>query len=93
MWGSTSVGGKTNRVDYCNPEVDRLNAAALRTPDLEEARQLFHAAQRLVALDYPYTWLYYLHDVVGVRSRLHGAVFDARGVFINPQDWWVEPAR
>jgi peptide/nickel transport system substrate-binding protein len=92
MWGCSSVGSKTNRVDYCNPDVDRLNAAALRTPDLDEARRLFAAAQRLIANDYPYTWLYYLHDVVGVRERLQDATIDARGVFLNPEEWWIAPS-
>lgn len=91
MWGSSSVGSKNNRVDYANPDVDRLNAAALRTPDLEEARRLFAAAQRLVAEDHPYTWLYYLHDVVGVRERLCGALIDARGALLNPHEWWIAP--
>jgi peptide/nickel transport system substrate-binding protein len=91
MWGCSSVGSKNNRVDYCNPDVDRLNAAALRTPEVDEAKRLFAAAQRLVAEDHPYTWLYYLHDVAGVRERVFDAVMDARGVFLNPQDWWVVP--
>lgn len=89
MWGCSSVGGKTNRVDYCNPEVDELNAEALRTHDLAEAQRLFQTAQRLVAADHPYTWLYYLHDVVGWSWRLCGATFDARGVFLNPQEWHI----
>ncbi|MFQ5599132.1 MAG: ABC transporter substrate-binding protein [Candidatus Krumholzibacteriia bacterium] len=91
MWGCSSVGSKLNRVHYCNPEVDRLNRAALRTHDREEARGLLHRAQRLIAQDHPYTWLYYLHDVVGVRERLQGALFDARAVFINPHEWWATP--
>ncbi len=93
MWGTSSVGGKTNRVDYSNPEVDRLNAEALRCPDVGQARSLFARAQRLVAADHPYTWLYYLHDVAATRNCLHGAVIDARSVFHEPQDWWMTPAR
>lgn len=91
LWGRASVGSKANRVGYCNPEVDALNDTALGTPDLEAARALFARAQRLVAADYPYTWLYYLHDVVGMRERLHGARPDARGALLDPQEWWVVP--
>jgi peptide/nickel transport system substrate-binding protein len=90
MWGCASVGGKINRVDYCNPEVDALNAAALACEDVEQARVLFARAQRLVAADHPYTWLYYAHDVVGIRAHVRGAVVDARGSFQNPEDWWSE---
>jgi peptide/nickel transport system substrate-binding protein len=91
LWGCASVGSKANRVGYCNPEVDALNEAALGSPDLETARALFARAQRLVAADHPYTWLYYLHDVVGLRDRLLGARPDARGALLAPQEWWVAP--
>jgi hypothetical protein len=74
------------------PEVHALNAAALACEDVEQARVLFARAQRLIAADHPYTWLYYAHDVVGIRAQVRGAVVDARGSFQNPQEWWSTDA-
>ncbi|MFQ5600277.1 MAG: ABC transporter substrate-binding protein [Candidatus Krumholzibacteriia bacterium] len=92
IWGCGNVDGKANFVAYCNPTVDSLNALAAQLLDPEEARPLFQEAQRLVAQDHPYTWMYYDHTVVGLSKRLHGIVIDARGTLINMEDWYVPTA-
>lgn len=88
LWGCESIHKPHNFTEYCNPRVDSLNAAALRLP-MEEARPLWHEAQRLVAQDHPYTWLYYLRQYVGASKRLQGAVIDHRGAYNNPESWWL----
>lgn len=92
LWGCESIHRPHNFTEYCNPRVDSLNAAALRLP-MEEAKPLWHEAQKLVAQDYPYTWLYYLQQYVGTSKRLQGAVIDHRGVYNNPEGWWLTQER
>lgn len=89
IWGCQQVGGRHNFIDYCNPRVDSLNALGLREMDPTAAKPYFVQAQRLVADDYPYTWMYYIHSVVGIRSRLHGVRIDARSPMQNMEEWWV----
>lgn len=89
VWGCSLESN--NFISYCNPKLDSLNARAVRLP-LLAARPLWVEAQRLVVADHPYTWLYYLHDTIGIATRLQGMQIDARGVFLNPEAWWVTDA-
>jgi peptide/nickel transport system substrate-binding protein len=89
LWGCSLESN--NFTSYCNPELDRLNARALRLAP-EAARPLWIEAQRLVVADHPYTWLYYLHDTIGIAKRLQGTIIDPRGTFVNPEEWWVTDA-
>jgi peptide/nickel transport system substrate-binding protein len=88
IWGCAHLKERNNFVSFCDPRVDSLNALAVRlTPEL--ARPLFFEAQRLVARDYPYTWLYYIDDILAVNTRVHGAVMDSRGPYNNVESWWI----
>lgn len=89
VWG---CGKRLNYFGYCNPRVDSLHTAAVRL-EPDAARPLWHEAQRVVTRDYPYTWLYYKHDVVGMRSRLQGVHLDARGAYESIEEWWVTDAK
>ena len=89
VWGCRQ---KLNYYGYCNSRVDSLNAAAILL-EPAAARPLWQAAQRAVTRDYPYTWLYYKHDVVGMRNRLQGVHLDARGAYESLEEWWVTDAK
>jgi peptide/nickel transport system substrate-binding protein len=91
VWGC-DARPDMNFVSFCDPVVDSLNQTALALPP-ERALPLFHAAQRRVAADHPYTWMYYLDNVVGVGPRLHDVRIDRRGAFVNPEEWWVSDER
>jgi peptide/nickel transport system substrate-binding protein len=93
VWGCSQVKtGRYNYVDYCNPRVDSLNAIGVSTLDPELAKPIFREAQRLVADDYPYTWLYYIHAMAGIQKRVQNVLVDARGPLINMEEWWVQDA-
>ena len=83
---------RLNYIGFCNARIDSLNAAGLRLGPAE-ARPLWQEAQRIIAAEYPYTWLFYEHTVVGQSARLHGVRLDARGWIQNPEDWWVDGVR
>jgi peptide/nickel transport system substrate-binding protein len=91
VWGC-DARPDMNFVGFCDRAVDSLNQAALLLPP-ERAGPLFHAAQRRIAADFPYTWMYYQHTVVGMRARLRGVRIDARGAWVNVEDWWVSDGR
>jgi peptide/nickel transport system substrate-binding protein len=88
IWGCT---GRNNFVHYCNSRVDSLIAAATFLP-YERAKPPLFEAQRLIAGDHPYTWLYSVHNIVGTSVRLRDVRVDARGAMVNPESWWVADA-
>jgi peptide/nickel transport system substrate-binding protein len=91
VWGCTARQDM-NFVAFCDAVVDSLNAAALLLPQAQ-ALPLFIAAQRRIAADYPYTWMYTQHTVAGVGPRLQGVRVDARGAYVSAEDWWVRDGR
>ena len=88
IWG---CGGRNNFIGYCNPRVDSLIEAAV---DLkyERAKPLLFEAQRRVAADAPYIFMYSVFNIVGTSSRLRNVKVDARGTLLNPESWWVVDA-
>jgi peptide/nickel transport system substrate-binding protein len=82
------VGGY-NRVDYCNPTVDSLNALAASILDFEEARPLFYRVQEIIYEEQPYTFLYTLQALNAISRRIEGAKPDAISVYHNLHEWWI----
>jgi peptide/nickel transport system substrate-binding protein len=69
----------TNTMGYSNPEVDRLFAAAQRTPDVTERKALYAKAQHLIATDLPCIFVVeptyytlYNRDFVGLPEDIYG---------------------
>jgi len=95
IWACESRGPDGyNRVDYCNPLVDSLNTAACAMLDFEEARPLFHRAQKIIYDEQPYTFLYVPSGVLLLHERFRGAKPDAISSIHNMHEWWTgEPGR
>ncbi len=76
-----------NRVDYCDPAVDSLNALAASMLDFDEARPLFHKAQRMIYEAQPYTFLYVRSELLILHKRFSGAAPNAVSTFDNLHEW------
>jgi len=90
IWACASRGPDGyNRVDYCNPLVDSLNAAAAGMLDFEKAKPIFYRVQELIYEDQPYTFL----NLQRARNVVHGRFKvvepDAISMYHYLQDWWV----
>ena len=93
IWSCESMRkGGYNRINYCNPTVDSLNALACSMFDFEEARPLFNRAQELIYNEQPYTFLYVGHALNALNKRFKDARPDAIGMYHNLHEWWVEEA-
>ncbi|MBN2183921.1 MAG: peptide-binding protein [Candidatus Krumholzibacteriota bacterium] len=79
-----------NRVNYCDPVVDSLNALAASMLDFDEARPLFHKVQRMIYEAQPYTFLYVRSELLILNKRFTGAVPDAVSTFNNLHEWRVD---
>jgi peptide/nickel transport system substrate-binding protein len=82
--------GGYNRVNYCNPVVDSLNALAAGILDFEEAKPLFYRAQEIVYGDQPYTFIYTPHALAAVNRRFKNVHPDPIGMYHFLYEWWVE---
>jgi len=85
--------GGYNRIDYCNPTVDSLNAEACRILDFDKAQPLFYQAQELIYEEQPYTFLYVPRQLNALNERFKGAEPNAIGMYRNLYEWWVERDR
>jgi peptide/nickel transport system substrate-binding protein len=81
--------GGFNRVGYCNPAVDSLNAAATGMIDFERARPLFYRAQELIYNDQPFTFLNVPRAVNVVDRRFRDVKPDAISMYHYLYNWWI----
>ena len=72
-----------------NPAMDRLLDTLQLVVDREEALPLWEEYQRLVIEEQPYMYMYFQERLDGLNRRLRGVVMDARGEWINVEDWWI----
>lgn len=88
IWSCEARSGY-NRVNYCNPTVDSLNAAATAMLDFEHAKPLFFRAQEIIYEEQPYTFLNVLRARNVVHRRISVVDPDAISMYHYLQDWRI----
>ncbi|HJN76736.1 MAG TPA: ABC transporter substrate-binding protein [Myxococcota bacterium] len=78
-----------NFTSYADPEVDDLIDRAIAEPDPVKNAALWKQAQARIYEDQPYTFLYWMDEIVGVHSRFKDAKVDVLSAFRNLRSWWV----
>ncbi len=68
-----------NRSRYSNPEFDKLIEQALNAPNQEQARELYHRAQEIIANDVPMLPLWYPANMVVANKRIGNIKVGASG--------------
>ncbi|NJD18477.1 MAG: hypothetical protein FIA95_04245 [Gemmatimonadetes bacterium] len=92
LFHSAHVDGPTAYSGTRNPELDKLLDTLGLVADREVARPLWARYEQVLAEEQPYTFIYFLDRLMGVRDVVKGVALDARGEWVNVKDWWVEPA-
>lgn len=87
---SASIQGGYNYGRYACPEIDRLIDLARAEPDPEAARSLWIAAQRIIARDQPYTFLFERDRLHAVVRSLHLARVSPRSLYAGLAEWSLE---
>lgn len=67
-------GSGTERLGYCNEELDALFAAGLTSPNIEERAPYYHDAARILNEDLPYIPLFRTPLFYIINNRLQGIV-------------------
>lgn len=76
---------------YRDVALDSVLDALETERDDERARELWETAQERLAEDQPWTFLYFVTDLILGRARLHGVDADLRGILHSAPEWSVEP--
>jgi len=78
-----------NFTSYYNPDVDALIEQAISEPDPAKNAELWKQAQAKIYEDQPYTFLYWMDEIVGVHERFKDAKVDVLSAFRDLRSWWV----
>lgn len=81
-----------NHGGYANPEVDRLIEQAVKESNSDTAASLTKQAQALIYEDQPFTFLYWLDEIVALHSRFRDARIDILSTWGDLYRWWVPTA-
>jgi peptide/nickel transport system substrate-binding protein len=68
------VGSGTERLGYCNEELDALFAQGLTSPDIEVRAPFYHDAARILNEDLPYIAMFRTPLFYMINNRLQGIV-------------------
>ena len=80
-----------NVVGYCNPELDVLMDAGLRTTDPIAARATWQDVQARIYADQPYLFLYWMDELIAVHQRFDDASIDIQSPLGHLDRWRVAP--
>ena len=89
-WGKDS---EFNFVSYQNPKAMALLDAGAQAADPAAARAIWHEFQQVVYDDHPYTFLYWLDDIIAVNARFENMHIDMISPYHHLEEWSVPPAK
>jgi len=74
---------------YYSPEYDRLDEQSKAALSDAAAQKYYNQITHLLSNELPYTWLYHRMECSAVHRRFKDIIYDKRGLYINPEDWWI----
>jgi peptide/nickel transport system substrate-binding protein len=89
IWAEENIP-QLNSVAYINEEVQSLFEEAGATYDTEFRKEKYQEAQRIIAEDAPYIFLFYNKSWSGQNNRIQGIEPTALGIGWNLEDWYIE---
>lgn len=80
-----------NFCSYSNPEVDRLIVLGEGAVDPEAANAVWHEMQELIYQDQPYTFLYWVNNLMAIHQRFEGVEANLLTPLYQLEKWWENP--
>jgi peptide/nickel transport system substrate-binding protein len=92
MWHSSSRGRDAhNWANYANPRVDELIEKARVMMDFDQAKPLWHAFERIIHEEQPYTFMAEPEQLNFYRKEIRNVMSTAApGPYANIEEWWLE---
>ena len=78
-----------NFVSYNNPRADELIEQGMKISNPEDALPVWLELQQHIYEDQPYTFLYWMDEIVGVNSRFEDTKVDILSSLRDVHEWWV----
>lgn len=89
LFHSDHVDGEYAFSGTRNAELDALMDTLSLIADRDAARPVWGRYEKVLAEEQPYTFLYFLDRLMGVREEVRGVSLDPRGEWVSVRDWWV----
>jgi len=89
IWAEESIPS-LNSVAYVNKEVEQIFQEGGATYDVAVRKEKYQTAQRIIAEESPYIFLYYNKSWSGQNKRIQGIEPTALGIGWNSEDWYIE---
>jgi len=89
--GVLGCGGASNYMRWCDPQVERLERAALASADVAARKRIYAQVGRIVAREVPVLYLFNAAYVYAYRSRLRGFGPNAFLPTWNAYRWRLTP--
>ncbi|MGM0608975.1 MAG: ABC transporter substrate-binding protein [Candidatus Muiribacteriota bacterium] len=93
VWHSDNIPGESNPygmnfIGYSNKKVDKLLEKVQHTPEIEKAKPLTREIHRIIASEYPYTFLFSPDNILVIDKRFKNVV-DENGNLTSKLKWYV----
>jgi peptide/nickel transport system substrate-binding protein len=80
-----------NFTSYSNSAVDELIARGEGETDPEAANAIWHEMQELIYDDQPYTFLYWVNNLMAIHQRFEGVEANLLTPLYGLERWWENP--
>ncbi|HLI52446.1 MAG TPA: ABC transporter substrate-binding protein, partial [Thermomicrobiaceae bacterium] len=90
MWSCAAYPNGYNTNKYCNPQVDKLLADALKTTDHGKRRDLYTQMENILMDDLPSVILDFPNRTWAVNKRVHNLYPNAVNFTFDSHKWWVD---
>ena len=92
LFHSSQIDGSSAFSGTRDAMLDQLMDSLALVQDHAVALPLWRRYEAELREEQPYTFLYFVERILGVRNRVEGLRLDARGEWVNVKDWWLDPA-
>ena len=90
FWYSDFKSAPLNFTSYQNKEADKIMAALTEHLPAGKRKQLYYQFQKIIHEDQPFTFMYWISNIVGINKRVKNVSVNPIGVITNCWDWSTE---
>lgn len=89
MCDEAGARNEVNYSGYCNPTLDALVEKAFATQDVQAGAAIWKEVQRILYEDQPFTFLWWMDEVVGIHDRFEHTTISITSPYKNLYEWKV----
>ena len=90
FWYSDLQSSQLNFASYQNKEADKIMDALTKHLPPGKKKELYYQFQNIIHEDQPFTFMYWISNIVGINKRVKNVSVNPIGVITNCWDWSTE---